>query len=139
MAVDSVYIPEEGARAAMDAWMGDTALGPAHAHLTDEAKAWNPALTLADLHEASFTGYAVLNAVWGVAFTNGGGKAQTDSNNLLWTFTGGAGTTPVFAVYLTDAADSILLAYIPLIAPEILTPGSPNFSRVISLTGISEL
>lgn len=139
MATENVYIPQVGARSALDHWTaaGD---GPALAHLYVNNLVYLPTRVLADYVEASFVGYAPFGPIpWSAAFTNGGGKAQSDSLNCLWTFTGGSGTADVFGIYLTDAAVTKLLAVVPFLVPVTLKPANPSLARVLSLTDRSEL
>lgn len=139
MSIDSIFIPEEGARARLAAWLA-SADGPALAHLYDNNPAYNPQRTLADYQEASFAGYAEVGPVgWGGVSTNPQGKAEGSSPPCLWTFTAGAGTAVVYGIYLTDDPPTTLLAVIPFLEPVILTPGSPNLVKSLRLTDVSEL
>jgi len=134
-----IYIPEEGALARLDAWINDPS-GPLAARLYSNDLAYNPTRTLADYVEASFTGYAPVDPVtWGPPFTNGGGKAESDSGVCSWLFTAGSGTAVVYGVYLTDSSNTVLLAVIPFVPAVVLSPSSPGLSRQLQLTDVSEL
>lgn len=94
---------------------------------------------LADFTEASFVGYSRFAPPgFAAPFINGDGKAETDSAVLLWTFTGGTGTAVVYGWLIIDQADAKALAFQKFLEPVILTPGSPNLSRVIQIGAISE-
>lgn len=139
MATDNIFIPQTGARAALDDWLAALD-GPSSARLYVNNLPYLPTRVLADYVEASFVGYAAVGPIpWSPAFTNMAGKAQSDSLNCVWTFTGGAGTAMVFGIYLTDLAGLKLLAVVPLLVPVTLAPANPSLSRVLSLTDRSEL
>lgn len=139
MATDQVYIPEEGARARLVAWLAGSD-GPSLAHLFDNNPAYNPQRVLADYQEASFAGYAAVGPIaWGGVSTNPQGKAEGASPPISFTFTGGVGTAVVYGLYLTDDPPTKLLAVIPFLDALILTPGAPTVSKSIKLTDVSEL
>jgi hypothetical protein len=139
MATENIYIPKEGALAALAAWIAAT-LGPVAARLYANDVAYNPDRTLADYTEASFSGYSAVDPItWGTPFTNGDGKAEVDSAACSWTFTGGSGTAIVYGILLTDSANTVLMAVIPFVPAITLSPGSPTVARTIQLTDVSEL
>ena len=139
MPTDNVYIPQEGAIAALDAWV-QSADGPVLAHLYDNNPAYIPTRVLADYQEASFVGYAPVGPfAWTMAITNGAGKAQVESPGLNFRFTGGSGTAVVYGLYLTDDPATRLLAVVPFLSPFIFSPANPALNRVVQLTDISEL
>lgn len=136
---DPLFIPQTGAIAALSSWLAATDK-PATARLYVNNIGYLPTRLLTDYTEAAFVGYAPLGPIaWGAVFTNLGGKAETDSSNLSWTFTGGSGSIPVYGIYLTNPLNTKLLAVIPFLSPAILTPGSPTVSRSLQLTDRSEL
>jgi len=137
--LDNVYFPQEGAKAALDAFLASSD-GPAYARLYDNAVPFDPTNTLADYNEASFSGYAAVGPItWPAASINGEGKAQADSPALDFTFTAGAGTATVQGLYFTDATNTILIAVVPLVGAVILTPAQPTLSRVVAMTDVGEL
>jgi len=137
--LDNVYFPQEGAKAALDAFLASTD-GPVYARLYDNAVSFDPTRTLADYNEASFTGYNPVGPItWPAASINGEGKAQADSPALDFTFTGGAGTATVQGLYFTDDANTVLIAVVPLVGAMVLTPAQPTLSRIVAMTDVGEL
>lgn len=137
--IDNVYIPDEGERSALDTWLA-SADGPALAHLYVNNPVYQPDRVLGDYTEASFVGYSAVGPIaWPASFTNPDSKAESDSPNLTWTFTGGSGSALVYGIYLTDQAVTKLLAVVPFLFPVVLTPGSPTLTRSIQMTDVSEL
>lgn len=139
MTTDNVYMPKQGAKSDLDAWIsGD--LGIAYARLYVNSVAYTPDRICADFTEASFAGYAPINGIaWVPAFINGSGKAETDSPPLTYLFTAGVGTAFVYGMYVTDAALSKLLLVIPFLAGVTLSPGSNTLTRTLQVTDTSEL
>lgn len=139
MTTQNVYIPQQGDLSDLAGWLaGD--LGTAYARLYDTSHVFSPADTPASYHEASFVGYSPVTAMgWGVPFINMAGKAEVDSSALVWAFTGGLGTAPVYGIFVTDPSNTKLLLVAPFLAPIILTPTQPNLSQVLQVTAVSEL
>lgn len=139
MTTDSVYVPNEGAMNDLKNWAnGD--LGTALVHLFDSFVSPDPTLVPTDFSECTFTGYVPAAAApWGMPFINTNGQAEIDGPALTWSFTAGSGSTLVYGWFMTDAAGTNLLAWCPFQSPVELTPGSPNLSRQIQLTAISQL
>jgi hypothetical protein len=139
VATDNVYIPNDGAIAALAAWLASV-VGPATARLYDNNLPYLPTRVLADYNEASFAGYApIVGVAWGVIFLNIAGKAESDSPALNWTFTAGAGTQPVFGIYFTDNPATKLQAVVPFSTPFVFAPANRNMSKLVQLTDVSEL
>jgi hypothetical protein len=135
----NVYIPNGGALSDLEGWIAGQ-LGAATVHLYDVFRNPTPADVPASFHESSFVGYAPLGPVaWGAPFINGGGKAESDSPVLTWTFTAGVGTALVYGWYIVNAGLTRVLASSPFLSPVILAPASNVLSRVIQLTEVSEL
>jgi hypothetical protein len=64
-----------------------------------------PDTVIADLTEATFSGYAaVVDPGWGAAFLNDDGNAQRLLNNAQFTQTAATITNTVYGYYVTDAA-----------------------------------
>jgi hypothetical protein len=136
---DNIFVPQGGAIAALTSWLAATD-APLLAHLYVNNINYVPTRVLADYTEASFVGYAAQGPIgWGPVFTNGVGKAESDSPNLTWTFTGATGTFPVFGIYLTNVTITKLLCVIPFLHPVILTPTAPALTRSLQITDRSEL
>lgn len=132
-------MPNVGALSALEAWLA-AADGPLTAILYSSNTPYLPTRVLADYTEASFVGYAPVSPlVWGPTFINGGGKAESDSQLLVWTFTGGAGTAVVYGVLLTDPGITEIRAVIPFLNPFIFSPSNTGLALVAQLTDVSEL
>lgn len=139
MPTESLRIPDDGALAAI-ADLIAAADGPTYADLYSSNTPYIPARVLADYTVASFAGYAAVGPIaWGTVFLNGGGKAESDSSLLLWSFTGSSGTAVVYGVLLRDAAATKLWGVVPFLAPIILSPSNTVIGRTIQFTGVSEL
>lgn len=137
--VASIYIPQDGQLSDLEGWIAGE-LGSAEIWLYDTYHAPSPADVPADFNEASFVGYSRLGPVsWGAPFTNGDGKAETDSPVLSWAFTGGSGTADVFGLLVVNAGGTRVLLNMPFLTPVTLSPGSPNLNRIIQLAMVSEL
>jgi len=139
MASDNIFVPKSGAIAALDAWLA-AVKAPLLAHLYDNNVVYNPDRVLADYNEASFVGYSAQGPIsWPPAFTNGTGKAESDSPTLTWNFTGGSGTHTVYGIYVTDDPAAELLLVIPFLTPFTFSPSANSLSKAIQLTDVSEL
>ncbi len=139
MSVDSVYVPQSGAMSDLEAWIAG-ALGSCKVRLYVSNTPYLPTRIPADYTEASFPGYApVASPAWGSVFINGGGAAETDSPVLTFTFASSSGTATVFGIYVTDSSGTVLLLVVPFQAPVVLSPGSPDVSRSLQVTAISQL
>jgi len=93
-----------------------------------------------DFTESAFVGYSrVLSPNFAAAFLNPDGKAQINSDILTWTFTSGSGTAVVWGWYILDAGDAHVLVAGRFLLPITLAPASPNLSRVLALTAVTEL
>lgn len=139
MANDIVRIPHQGDISDLSGWIAGE-LGGARARLFDTPHVFNPGDTPASYHEASFVGYAPQGpVVWNPPFINVGGKAESDSQVLTWTFSAGVGTATVYGWFLTDATGLKLLAACSFVSPVVLQPASPSLSRIIQMTAVGEL
>jgi len=135
--IEGAVITDAGAIADLDAFR--VLLNDGRVALWDNNFNPTKASVLADFNEASFVGYASISpAGFAAAFLNGDGKAETDSAVLLWTFTAGSGTAVVYGWMVIDQADAEVLAFQKFLSPVVLTPGSPNLSRVIQIGAVSE-
>lgn len=139
MTIQNVFVPQQGQLSNLAGWIaGD--LGTALARLYASNTPYLPTRTPADYTEASFPGYAPASPLsWGAPFTNGDGKAESDSATLVWTFSGPTGTYPVFGIYLTDPGATKLIQVIPFLQPFTFTPTETQLSYQLQATGISEL
>jgi len=138
MATESVRLPNDGALTVLDKFLAGSD-GPALAHLYDNNPVYSPANVLADFNEASFVGYAAVGPIaWPAPSINPGGKAESDSGTIAWTFTAGAGTATAFGIYFTDDPPTKLLLVIPFLDPFIFSPGNPTLSKATKLTEVSE-
>lgn len=138
MAVSNVIVTNDGAIDDLDTWRANLNAGSVRLF----ANNFTPLRTSvpADFVESSFVGYAPISpANFGAAFLNAGGKAESDSAVLTWTFTAGVGTATVFGWYLTNLAGTKVLLATKFIVPVILSPAAPNLSRTIQATAVSEL
>jgi hypothetical protein len=138
MSVDTLFVPKQGALSDLADWIaGD--LGSCYVRLYVNNVVYTPDRVCGDYTEASFAGYSPASGFsWGAPFTNLAGKAETDSPALTFTFTGATGTHTAFGIFITDAAQSKLLAVIPFLAPVIFSPGSPTETRMVQVTEVSE-
>lgn len=139
MANDNVFVPKQGQLSALKGWIAGE-LGAAIVRLYTNNVVYTPDRVPADFVEAAFAGYVPQGPLaWPAPFTNASNKAETDSPNLTWTYSLLVGTATVFGIYITNPAKTVLLAVIPFQAPVVLTPVSPNLSRQIAVTDVSEL
>ena len=139
MTVSSAFIPKQGTLSDLAGWIaGD--LGAAVARLYSSNTVYTPDRVPSDYTEASFIGYSPISPLaWLTPFINSAGKAETDSQVLVWTFAGSSGTATAFGLYLTDPSQTKLLAVVPFITPVTLTPTDTTLSYVCQLTEVSEL
>lgn len=136
--ISEAVIPDEGALVNLEQWRAVLNAGTVRLFANNFTP--NKSSVLADFLESSFVGYArVTPAGFAPPFTNGDGKAESDSAPCSFTFTAGSGTATVFGMYIVDASDSFVLLAWKFLAPVILTPAQPLLSRVIQATGVSEL
>lgn len=78
-------------------------------HLFQNDFAPNVAMVLADLTEATFSGYAAAAGLaWGAPFINADGRAETDLPSQQFQHDGGAVANLVYGYYLTNAAGTVL-------------------------------
>lgn len=140
MSVDfTVHFPQQGALSDLAGWLaGD--LGTAYARLYSNNVAFLPTNTLASYTEAAFPGYAPVGSLgWSVPYVNGQGKAQTDSNPVLFRLNSNSGSYAVYGLYITDSANSKLLAVLSLLQPFLFTASNNELLRMLSITCVSEL
>lgn len=104
-------------------------------HLYDVAIAWNADVTLADLHQASFTGYAASGLiVWGSDFLNGSGMPEVVGDVKTFACTGIASTGIVYGYYLTSTACALiggeaLASPVSMTATGVTIPMVPRFPQ----------
>jgi hypothetical protein len=136
---DNVYVPKQGALSDLDSWIaGD--LGASIVRLYASNTPYTPDRVCGDYTEASFVGYAPVGPLsWPPSFTNGSGKAETDSPAISFTFTGGSGTAIVYGIFVTDPSQTKLLLVIPFASPVTLSPSNTSLERVLQVTEVSEL
>ena len=139
LATDNVFVPQQGAISDLASWIaGD--LGSAAVRLYVNNVVYGPTRVCSDYTEASFSGYSPISSPpWGVPFTNSGGKGETDSPALNFTFTGASGTFPIFGMFVTDPSQTKLLLVVPFVIPFVFSPTNPNLSTVLQVTEVSEL
>lgn len=139
MTTDFIHVPQAGALSDLAAWLA-AADGPLSASLYTSNTPYLPTRVLSDYTLAAFTGYAPVSPiVWGAPFINGSGKAESDSNVLTWTFTGGSGTATVFGILFTDVGITNLRAVVPFLTPHVFSPSSRTLSFQAQLTEVGEL
>ena len=131
--MSSILVPQSGLLSDLKDWVaGD--LGSAYLRLFQNNHVYAPTDTPAAYTEANFTGYApITTPAWGVPFINGGGDAEVDSANLVWTFTGSSGTQPVYGIYVTDSAQIKLYLVVPFLTPFIVQASTPTVSQLLQL------
>lgn len=135
----NMFLPQQGALSDLAAWIaGD--LGTAYARLYTNPRVFSPTDTCADYTEAAWPGYVpVQPLVWTAPVINGGGKAETDSQVLTYTYSSGLGTGLANGIYITDPGKTKLLAVFPFLAPVVFAPATPTFSFGAIVTQVSEL
>jgi hypothetical protein len=139
MTSDNVYVPEQGALSDLRGWIAGE-LGAALVRLYVSNTPYLPTRVPADYTEASFTGYAPQGPLaWPAPFTNGAGKAESDSPVVTFNYTAGAGTAIVFGIFVTDPSSTVLLLVVPFQSPITLDPANPVLQRVLQVTEVSEL
>lgn len=136
---EQVFVPNTGTLSELAAWIAGDLAG-ARAHLYDQFRNPQPGDSPADYHESGFVGYAPIAPLnWAAPFINFAGKAETDTQPLIWQFTAGVGTALVYGWYLTDSLDARLLLVCPFGVPITLSPGAPFLTRSIRITAAGEL
>lgn len=137
MSTDNVRIPDQGAESDLASWVaGD--LGSAVARLYVSNVTYNKTRVPADYTEASWPGYAPIPLVFGAVFINANGEAEIDSQALAWTFGGVSGTYDNFGIYVTDSGMSKLLAVVPFLSPQTVSPSQTSVTGVLQITAVSK-
>jgi hypothetical protein len=91
---------------------------------------------LGDVVEAAFSGYSAITPTWAAPALVSGVPTRIASS-VTWTYTGGS-TYTVYGMYMTDAANTVLLGGFNFPAPVVLTVAQPSYSGQLNFQSSSQ-
>lgn len=92
--------------------------------------------TIGSVTEASFAGYSAIVPTWSSPTLVGAVPTRVAST-VTWTYSGGS-TTTVYGLFMTDAANTVLLGAANFTAPVVLTVAQPSYSAQLNFTSQSQ-
>jgi len=96
----------------------------------------NDASTIGSVVEAVFTGYSPIVPSWATPTLVGGVPTRVGST-VTWTYSGGS-TYTVYGIFMTDAANTVMLGAANFPAPVVLSVAQPSYSAQVNFTSISQ-
>lgn len=103
-----------------------------HVHLFSNSYTVIDATVLGSMTEAAWPGYSLATPTWGAPATVGTTPTSTSS---ICTFTQTSSWPSTnYGVYITDAANALLLGAANFTSPVVLTASQPSYALTVSIT-----